>query len=238
MKIFKVFSAATLIITLAVQGYAHRPTNTEDAGVGPLGEIEIQGAYEQTRDKGVKEHAGFYTFILGLERAVVGVEGRYLKTPEGEKGLSDMLFFTKILLIGKDEKSGMFTFKGEFLTTSGNEKKGLGGRNQEYAGSAVFTKSLSKFSFDFQAGYNYVRGGIAEDNFYFGGCSIDFALTEKFSLTGEIFGIRSKGEKPLKAGGGFMYEAVGGLVIDFIIHKGINESANDWFFSTGFTLKF
>lgn len=238
VKIITMFFSLVIVMVAGNYGYAHRPTNTEDAGVGPLGEIEIQGAYEQTRDKGEKQHSGFYTVILGLERAVIGVEGRYVETPEGEKGFSDMLLFTKILLVGQDEKSGMLTFKGEFLTKSGNEKRGLGGENYEYAGSGVFTKSLSRFTFDFQGGYNYVKGGTEHDHFYYGGSSIDFALTEKFSLTAEIFGTRSKSEKAYKAGGGFFYEIVPGLVIDFIMHKGITAAADDLFFTTGFTLKF
>ena len=241
MKSFRTITmicVITVVIISAGKGYAHRPLLTEDAGVGDLGEIIVEASYEQTREKSAKEHAGIGVVNFGLGRAEIGIEIPYVKTEANQKGFSDLLFKAKFLIAGKDEKSGLFTIKGEALSTTGDEKKGLGNENWEYAGSAVISKAFGDFTFHMQGGYNYVKGGIKDENSYFGGFAIDYGITEKFNFSAEIFGSKSKLDKPLSAGGGFFYEFNKHAVVDILVHKGITVDARDWLFTTGITLKF
>jgi len=219
--------------------FAYRPLATEDAIVGPMGELTVEGALaHRFIDPENSEYGSNFAFILGLGNAELSIEVGYINTPYGGSGFCDFLFFAKVNLIGKDIRSGLFTIKAEVLSTSGDEKRGPGIDYWETAGSGVVSKMAGPLSVHGQAGYNIVYDNESRTNSMLFGLALDYCFPAGLSLVAEVTGTVCRVEKPVSLLAGLIYEFTPDVLADLSLSRGITADADNWFSSFGATVIF
>ncbi len=220
-------------IVLSVSAYAYRPLGTEDAGVGAMGDIVLELSYDHTvvtpvEGDDVTQKAGVFAFVYGLGFAELAVEGPYwINNGDGERGLGDLTFFAKILLLGKSEKEGMLTLKAEAASTTGDEKKGLGEEDRVYYPSLIFTKAFDPIKIHLQGGYEYVNDGESGTNSWGYGAALDFALGGSFSLVGEVAGNYNSDANPMTYLLGVLITLNDNIILDAGYSGPLNDDAKD-----------
>ncbi len=229
--------------------FAYRPFGTEDAGVGKMGEMALELAYDHTSitpltGSDYTRKAGVFAFVFGLGFGEVAVEGPYwIDNGEGEKGVGDLTFFAKILLLGKSEDEGMLTVKAEFTVTTGDEKKGLGEEDRVYSPSLVFTRAFNPVQIHLQGGYEYVDDGENDSNSWVYGAAVDFGISDRFSLVGEINGAYNSDSSPVTYLAGIIFSINDTIALDAAYSAPLNSDAKDgtdgwWNIMAGITLAF
>lgn len=98
------------IIFISFDLFAYWPLGTDDAGVGPLGVIEIKARYDMGREDDNNSHVIGHELLLGLGRGSLAFSIPYTLNGTG-KGLNGVTIFGKLLCFGKDNNTGMLTLK-------------------------------------------------------------------------------------------------------------------------------
>ncbi len=229
--------------------FAYRPLGTEDAGVGKMGEMALELAYDHTSitpltGSDFTQKAGVFAFVLGLGFGEAAVEGPcWINNGEEEKGVGDLTFSAKFLLLGKSEEEGMLTVKAEATATTGDEKKGLGEGSPVYSPSLVFTKAFDPVQIHLQGGYEYVDDGETDSNSWLYGAAVDFGISDRFSLAGEITGVYNSDSKPVTYLAGIIFSVNDTIALDAAYSAPLNSDAREgtdgwWNLTAGITLAF
>ncbi len=221
------------LFILSLSAHAYRPLGTEDAGVGAMGEIALELSYDHTvvtpvEGDDITQKAGVFAFVYGLGFAELSVEGPYwINNGDGERGLGDLTFFAKILLVGKSEKEGMLTVKAEAASTTGDEEKGLGEEDWVYYPSLIFTKAFDPIQIHLQGGYEYVNDGESDTNSWGYGAALDIAFSDNFSIVGEVTGNYNSDANPMVYLIGILVTLNDNIALDAAYSGPLNDDAKE-----------
>ena len=160
--------------------------------VAEKGDFESEAELEYVKDGNDKETG--LTFVLAYEASencAIGMEIPYLwLDPEGEAsvdGIGDIEIGPEYCLFEGSDSLPAAALGLTIKTATGDEDKGLGSGEIDYALKAIFSKELIGTAFDLELGYTLV-GGEGEDDVFSYELASEYPLNESFSLAGEISG--------------------------------------------------
>jgi len=248
MKRTELGAAIILFLVLIAPGrcFAGRPLLTEDAGTVEKGAVEIELAFDQTRnDNRDKYYVPSFQIAYGLTERVeiaAGLPYIFLDPKEGGKvdGLGDLYAYLKYRVWGEREIYPALTLKPFLKVPTASEGKGLGSGEPDFGLTAAFSESFVGFSLHLDVTYT----GFGEKNVT-DQCGVglagEFEITKGFSFVSEVRYANnlnsSRKDDPATVMAGFQAEAAG-AVFDAGLTLGLNNAAADYLFTVGVTVKF
>ena len=248
--IFTTAAAIFCFVGIPKPSFAYRPFATEDAGVAGKGVAQLEISWDylkwSTHDR---ENVFLVVPIFGItERLELSLEIPYLMhNPEEDKdqeGIGDINIVGKFLIVNETEKYPAFTLKGVVKTSSGDEEKGLGSGDVDYSLFTVTSKTIGKSTLHAMLGYTFVGNNGDDDikNIYSYGLGLDYGLTEKFHIVGEISGNRHpdrlSDKDPLSGLLGITYKVSEKIILDGGIRYGFNNAVPKWNTTVGISITF
>lgn len=212
------------ILFTAFDAFAYRPFSTEDAGVGAVKEVAIETAWEMTKEGSSTIHSLNHAFVIGLGRAELIIEAPYVLNGD-EKGLNEAVIAVKLLTLGRDEETGMLTFKTEYAAPGCC-----------YGLSVIGTKAFSSLQAHCQLGWcndftcNSVLYGLA----------FDYGFKEWLNFVAEVAGGYNHHESlvPVNALAGFVLTPLERIAVDFAAGVGLTGETDDLALTLGLTFAF
>jgi len=249
-KVFLFFVFGFVVFDFTDTAHAYRPFATEDAGVAGKGVVQVEVSWDHLRwDNGDRENNLLFVPIYGVtERIELSIEIPYLfrnpREGESEDGIGDINIVAKLLMVEEGERNPAFTLKAVLKTESGNEDRRLGSGDTDYSLVAVASKTIGSLQFHGMFGYTFV-GDNGDENIrdiYLYGIAVDYGLTERFHLVGEVVGNkhpdRRSDDDPLSGLIGATYKVSEHLILDAGIRFGFNDSMPDWNTTIGMSITF
>jgi len=239
-----------MLLTVPVPVHAYRPFTTEDAGVAGKGvfQAELNWDYLKGQDSG-KDSVFLFVPIVGVTEnlelsAEIPYQFRYPYDAENENGIGDVNLVAKYQIVKETEKIPAVALKGLFKTNSGNSDRGLGSGDRDYGLFAAVSKTIGKYTIHGMFGYTLVGDNGDENirNIYSYGVALDYELTEKLHLCGEVTGNRNPDRTgpndPVTGLLGATFKIGEKLVLDGGVRHGFTRSAPDWSTTVGMTFTF
>jgi hypothetical protein len=228
--------------------FAGMPLTTDDAYTVEKGKFQLEIGFDYARqDNHDKEFGPSVTLTYGLlERMDVAVGTGYLfiDPTEGknENGLGDTEVKVKYHLIDQKGWIPHFAASGTLKIPTASESKGLGSGKTDFNINTIFTWDLSKrWQLFSNLGYTFIGEHHVENEFNYS-VAAQFALTEKWALVGEIFGVNNfnghKRDDTISSLVGTQYELGDNFVLDAGVEIGMNKAAPDYRLTAGLTIFF
>jgi hypothetical protein len=228
--------------------FAARPLATDDAYTVEKGKFQVETGFDFARqDNHDKEFSPSVTLTYGLlDRVDVGLGSAYLfvHPSEGkrENGLGDMALKFKYRPMDQKDWIPSVAVSGTLKIPTASESRGLGTGKADLNINTVFTWNISKeWQIHANLGYAFL-GGSHEDNTVNYSGAVQFALSEKWALVGEIGGLNNfnghKRDDPLSGLVGVQHLFSDSLVWDAGVEIGMNKAAPNFQLTTGLTLFF
>ncbi len=250
MKRFFIFLVMICYIFISKPASAYRPFGTEDAGVAGDGVAQMEISYDYLKWKGDdRDQIFLFVFIYGLsERLEVSTELPYLlqypKESASKEGIGDINLVAKYLLIQEADRIPAFTAKGVVKLDNGDFEKGLGTGDRDYSLFAVASKNLDNLTIHVHFGYTWVGNKNNKDmrDITLYGLAVDYGVTEKFHLLGEINGNGHpdihEANDPRNALIGATYIVSDRLTLDMAYKWGISDTSPEWNTTIGMSITF
>jgi hypothetical protein len=257
LRISKTVRAAAMAIVVLLASppfsFAYRPFTTEDAGVAGKGVFQTELSWDYLKyDNRDKDSLFLFVPIFGVsENLELSAEIPYVfKYPQdadnadNQNGIGDINLVGKYLLLKETENRPAIALKGAVKTSTGSAEKGIGSGDKDYSLFAVASKTLGKFTLHGMFGYTLVGDNGDENirNIYTYGGALDYELTEKLHLCGEVTG-NSNPDKtavndPVIGLLGMYYKISEKFVVDGGVRYGFTRSAPEWSTTGGITVTF
>jgi len=252
-----IFALSLILILTSTLVFAAHPLITDDAGTQGKGkfQVELNGAYGQEKEDGVKEQAFEISSILtyGLLDnldIVLGVPYQSIKTKEEgeegwernrESGFSDVSFEVKWRFYEIEGFS--FALKPGVTFPVGNEKRGLGPGRVTYSLHSIVSKEIGPLAFHANLGYIRNENKVDErKDLWHVSLATEVEAVKNLKLVGNI-GIERNPDKdshrnPAFLLGGLIYSVTERLDVDFGVKYGLNKPETDYTLLIGITFKF
>ncbi len=239
-----------LLLTFSGPAHAYRPFTTEDAGVAGKGVFQAEMSWDYLKGQDSGRDAVFLLVpIVGVtENLELSAEIPYqFRSPfeaENENGIGDVNLVAKYQIVKETENVPAVALKGLFKTNSGNSDRGLGSGDKDYGLFAAVSKTIGKYTIHGMFGYTVVGDNGDENirNIYSYGVALDYELTDKFHLCGEVTGNRNPDRTgpndPLSGLLGATFKINEKIVLDGGVRYGFTRSAPDWSTTVGMTFTF
>jgi hypothetical protein len=235
-------------VLLSTSGFAGMPLTTDDAYTVEKGKFQLEIGFDYARqDNHDKEFGPSVTLTYGLlERMDVAVGTGYLfiDPTEGknENGLGDTEVKVKYHLIDQKDWIPHFAVSGTLKIPTASESKGLGSGKTDFNINTIFTWDLSeRWQLYSNLGYTFIGEHHVENDFNYS-VAAQFALSEKWALVGEIFGVNNfnghKSDDPISGLVGAQYQLSDHFVLDAGVEIGMNKAAPDYRLTAGLTIFF
>ena len=235
-------------VFLSTGAFAGMPLTTDDAYTVEKGKFQLETGFDFTRqDNHDKEFGPSVTLTYGLfERMDVGVGSTYLfvDPTEGknENGLGDTEVKVKYHFIDQKDWIPHFALSGTIKIPTASESKGLGSGKADFNVNTIFTWNLSeRWQLYSNLGYTFI-GEHHVDNECNYSVALQFALTDKWALVGEIIGVNNfnghKRDDPISGLVGAQYVLSDNFVLDAGVEIGMNKAAPDYRLTAGLTFFF
>ncbi len=242
------FLVSSILLLSSSIVFAARPLMTDDAGTVEKGKFQIEMGFDATRqDNDDREISPSLTLSYGLlERMDLGIGGSslFIHPREGgnEKGLGDTEFKLKYRLLDDKDWIPAFAIAGKLKIPTAKESKGLGSGKTDFNINTIFTKNLSKrWALNLNLGVTFI-GEHGSDNEFNYSLAGQFALSDKWAVVGEIFGVNNfnghKRDDPVSGLVGIQYMLGDNFVLDAGVEIGMNKAAPDFRLTTGVTFFF
>jgi hypothetical protein len=229
-------------------GFAGRPLSTDDAWTVEKGQFQLETGFDFTRQGNHdREISPSLTLSYGLlENIDIGIGSSYLfvhpKEGENENGLGDTEIKLKYRLLGKKIWMPAFAVAAKVKIPTASESKGLGSGKADFAINTIFTEELSKrFVLHLNLGYTLIGEHGADNEMNYSG-AVQFILSDKWALVGEIVGVNNfnghKRDDPVSGLIGTTYLITENISWDAGIEIGMNRAAPDYRLTTGLTFLF
>lgn len=214
----------SIILFTSFNVFAYRPFITEDAGVGELKENVIEIAWEMIKEGDNTVHSLVHTFVIGFGRTEIIVEVPYALNGD-EEGLNEVVIAAKLLALGKNEETGMLTFKTEYAA-----------QGCCYGLSVIGTKAFRSLQAHAQLGW--CNDFTCNSMLY--GLAFDYGVMERLDIVSEVAGGYNHYESlaPVNVLAGFILTPMERIAIDFAAGVGLTDETDDLLLTTGLTLSF
>ena len=235
-----------LVLMTPNGSFAGRPLLTEDAGTVERGAVEVEPAFDYTRDNNRDKY-----FIPSLQIAyglterveiAAGLPYVFLDPKEGDKkeGIGDLYAYLKYRIWGEREIYPALTLKPFLKLPTASESKGLGSGEPDLGLTAAFSESFVGFNLHVDGTYTVLGDKDVTDQFSLG-LAGEFEISKGFNFVSEIrygnnFNSRHK-DDPATFLAGFQAE-IAGAIFDAGLTLGLNSAAADYLLTVGVTLKF
>jgi hypothetical protein len=227
---------------------AARPLTTDDAYTVEKGKFQVETGFDFSRqDNHDNEFSPSATLTYGLfERMDVGVGSAYLffNPSEGKKenGLGDTALKIKYRPVDQKDWIPSVAISGTLKIPTASESKGLGSGKTDFNINTILTWNVSKqMQVHVNLGYTFM-GEHREDNELNYSGAVQFILSDKWALVGEISGLNNfnghKRDDPLSGLLGIQHMFSDNLVWDAGAAIGMNKAAPDFRLTTGLTILF
>lgn len=227
---------------------AARPLTTDDAWTVGKGEFQLEAGFNAFRqDSRDKEYNPSLTLTYGLlERMDLGIGSGYVfshpKEEERENGMADTEIKLKYRLMDEKNWTPAFTVSGILKIPTASESKGLGSGQTDFGINAILTKSLSKkWAVHLNLGYTFIGEDHVNNELNYS-MAVQFFLTEKWALVGEVVGGNNfngrHGDDPFSGLIGTYYSITDKIIWDAGVEIGMNQAAPDVRLTTGLTWLF
>lgn len=230
MRITRIKVLLTTIVLsmtfISVDLFAYWPLGTDDAGVGPLGVIEVKARYDMGREKDSNSHSIGHELLVGLGRVSLALSVPY-KLNGADEGLSGVTAFGKLLCFGKDNSTGMLTLKTVYNSREYS--------NDSYdllllGSKTIITPLLAHVNIGWKNDF---------DNSYLTyGMALDYKIIDMLNVVAEITGEYNTNTQPVKFLGGFIIKPIDTLAIHIAAGAGITKDADDVVVTLGTTFTF
>lgn len=231
----------------STSAFAAMPLTTNDAYTVEKGKFQLEIGFDYARqDNHDKEFGPSLTLTYGLlERIDVAVGTSYLfidpTKDKNENGVGDTEVKVKYHLIDQKEWIPHFAVSGTLKIPTASDSKGLGSGKTDFGINTIFTWNLSKqWQLYSNLGYTFIGEHHVENEFNYS-VAAQFALTDKWALVGEVFGVNNfNGHKddPISSLVGAQYALSDNFVLDAGVEIGMNTAAPDYRLTVGLTIFF
>ncbi len=228
--------------------FAARPLTTDDAYTVTTGTFQLETGVDFLRhpnDNSELKPSVFLTYGL-LGRMDVGVGSRYLfeypKEGKSESGLGDTELKIKYRFVDEEDWFPAFAIAGRLKIPTASESKGFGSGKMDLNINTIVTKQFGKkWLLNLNLGYTFT-GEHRLDNEFNYSSSVQFILSDKWTLVGEVVGVNNfngrNGDDPLSGLLGTQYNITENAVWDAGIEIGMNRAAPNFRLTTGVTFFF
>jgi hypothetical protein len=245
---FTIFCTVVPALLFLSSAFASRPLTTDDAYTVEEGTFQVEtGLNFLPSDNHDKEFAPTVTLSYGVfERMDMGVGSAYLfvHPDEGKKenGFGDTALKIKYRLVDQKDWIPSFAVSGTLILPTASESKGLGSGKTDFTLNTIFTWNLSKkLQLHANLGYTFTGEHAVNNELNYSG-AVQFFLSDKWALVGEIVGVNNfngrKGDDPFSGLLGTQYFITDRFVWDTGVEIGMSKAAPDFRFTTGLTLLF
>jgi cobalt/nickel transport protein len=239
---------SSLISFSATTADAARPLTTDDAWTVEKSAFQLEAGFDALRrDNHDREYSPSLTLSYGLsERMDLGIGSGYVfshpKEGERENGIADTEI--KLKYRWMDEKDWMpaFAVSGILKIPTASESKGFGSGQTDFGINVMVTKNLSKrWVVHLNIGYTFIGEDHVNNELNYS-VAVQFMLTEKWALVGEVVGVNNfngrKGDDPISGLIGTYYSITDKVIWDAGLEIGMSKAVPDFRFTTGLTWLF
>jgi cobalt/nickel transport protein len=228
--------------------YAARPLTTDDAGTVEKGVFQLEAGFDAARqDNHDREYSPSMTLSYGLlERMDLGIGSGYIfshpKESKRENGMADTELKLKYRWTNEQDWRPAFATTGTVKIPTASESKGLGSGKTDFHINTILTKYLNKrLVLHLNLGYTFIGEKHVNNELNYS-MAIQFILTERWALVGEIVGVNNlngrHGDDPISGLLGTYYLITDKIVWDAGLEIGMTRAAPDFRFTTGLTWLF
>ncbi len=241
----KTFVLGLLILSplfVPVTAWPGRPLDTEDTGTLDPGktDLELSGDYARNpNDRAWSAKGVVSAGILPKLEARIESSFLFLNPDEGNavEGVGDSLIGIKYRLVDETETRPALLSGFTLRLPTGDDARGLGAEDVDIGILAVVSKSLGPVTANGNVGYTVVArdGGL---NFWSLNGSIEYRVTNAWSLVGEVVGSLGTGraEDTVVLRAGSVYAITGRLKLDGALGFGLTRASPDLLATIGVTL--
>lgn len=236
------FLAVFFVLGSACEAFAARPLSTDDAGTIDKGDFEYEFGFEMAKDEGRE-----YTFSNVLKHGLldnvdVGCEAPFLyinnEEDGDEGGLSDVNLNLKYNFLKKADAVNL-TGRFDFKTDTGDDDKGLGSGDKDYALTLIASREFEKYAFHLNLGYTFVG---REDDLFNYSLAFERALGDKCHFVSEI-GVETDfimafDENPCEILAGLNCALTENFTWDAAVAFPLTDASVDYKIISGFTVGF
>ena len=235
----------SLIFFSSMPAHAARPLTTDDAWTVEKGEFQLEAGSDALRqDSRDKEYSPSLTLTYGLlERMDLGIGSGYVfshpKEGERENGMADTEIKLKYRWIDERNWRPAFTVSGTLKIPTASESKGLGSGQTDFGINAILTKTLGKkWAVHLNLGYTFIGEDHVNNGLNYS-MAVQFLLTEKWALVGEVVGVNNfngrHGDDPFSGLIGTYHSITAKIIWDAGVEIGMSKAAPDFRLTTGLT---
>jgi outer membrane putative beta-barrel porin/alpha-amylase len=251
----KVVSQPRLLLSVCllvpVAAHAVSPLFTDDADTVPKGKFQLGSGVEYYKAGSLRRWSGLVNPVVGLnDRWEAGLNFGYQWQEHRDSsgtaradGVLDTMLATKWKWFDQTNHWFSLSTRLDFKIPTASDRRGLGTGNSDLGGVLIATKTVGATSFDFNVGYTLLvvgGSGLGDDEIFIGQ-TVRHALSERWTLVGEVFGrIPCSGERDATANfnGGVQYFLKPNLVLEAAALTSVGRNSPDLTAYLGFTWVF
>ena len=253
MKAF--IGLALFLLIFPSHTFAARPLSTDDAGTVEQGDLEVELGFEYASDTDVDDTEDEYTLAATMkyglgERWDIGIEIPYLyinreaEDADDDNGFGDYVLSSKYRFVDETDDFPALSLGFSLKTNTGDEDKGLGSGELDYAINTILSKELGKVIGHINLGYTYVGApeGESHDDVFSYGIAWEYPVNDRLNVVGELTGETNfEGDfddNPFAGLIGLNYALSDVATVDFGIGWEISDASPDYLVVAGLTLSF
>lgn len=218
-----------------------RPDSPDDSPTVPVGSVQLENGFGMSRSGGVT------SLDLPETRVRVGVASCtefLIDLPDytralghGARGITDISPGIKYQIDDLPEGLGLWLVGGVALPTGDQEIAGRGAQPYiQIPGSVDLTEKLTLAA---QYVATFHPGDVQTSTEHQASLDLELDATEQLGLFVEYTGTFRQGAAPQNTADlGATYRLDDKHQVDFMIGKGLNNAAPDWYFTVGYSLRF
>lgn len=231
----------------AGRAQATRPLTVDDADPTPVGQCQLTAAVGIEGGGGCRDWdvpvAAAYGVLPDLELSVAfGGQRAEIADDAGRSahacGCNDLLLGAKWQFLGESTWLPRQTLEPAVKFPTASRRKGLGSGRPDYDLTWVASKTLpSGFQLDLNVGHTWIGHSRDEPDtgVLHGGLALEYALSDRWQIVGEMFGEREtggNGEVALQDRAGLRWQVVDGLTLDAAVGNRLRGSDTPRFTAT------
>ena len=228
---------AALGLTLVQAVHAVRPLTIDDADTVDYGRLQLSLAGNYLHEPQARLFTVPFGAAYGVSsncEASVLLGGQWVEhfrdgAKRQDEGALDTGFSLKYRWLNQTNHGFVFSTRADVKFPTASEQRGLGTGNYDAGLVLIATKTWQDFGFDCNLGYTFVNpAGQFGDGDFLAGQTVRYAITETFSLVGEVLArvpVGTGSRTVAEVHGGYQWEIVKDLVLDGLVGTGLNSSS-------------
>lgn len=234
----------------AYAGIENRPLNSDDAYVLPPGAVAVSVGSVYTRAHNDDDQVNLVTDLgVGLlKRLELSATFPYIffdpETGSNADGFGDITIRPEWMVLSEADLRPAISIAGTIKFDNGNNDKNLGSGAVDYGGSLQVSKTFEALTLHVNVGFTAVGKptDIEKDDTVSYNVGVEYALTQKLKLVGEMFGQSNADptatHDPLEWLLGGVFTISKSLALDVGFGTGLNNDSPDLRVTGGLTYTF